>query len=77
MAFTNYISQSVICTFLFGPFAFGVYGKLHLTTAILIAIVIFVLQIILSKLWLSKFRFGPLEYIWRSFTYLGIKEKSK
>lgn len=77
MAFTNYISQSIICTFLFGPFAFGVYGKLHLTTAILIAIVIFVLQIILSKLWLSKFRFGPLEYIWRSFTYLGIKQKSK
>ncbi|MGE7111194.1 DUF418 domain-containing protein [Lysinibacillus sp. NPDC047702] len=77
MAFTNYIGQSVICTFLFGPFAFGVYGKLHLTTAILIAIVIIGLQIILSKLWLSKFRFGPLEYIWRSFTYLGIKEKSK
>ncbi|WP_285398799.1 DUF418 domain-containing protein [Lysinibacillus sp. fls2-241-R2A-57] len=77
MAFTNYIGQSIICTFLFGPFAFGVYGKLHLTTAIIIAIVIFVLQMIVSKLWLSKFRFGPLEYAWRSFTYLGIKKESK
>ncbi|MFJ8100515.1 DUF418 domain-containing protein [Lysinibacillus sp. NPDC096212] len=76
MAFTNYIGQSIICTFLFGPFAFGVYGKLHLTTAIIIAIVIFVFQVIFSKLWLSKFRFGPLEYIWRSFTYLGIKKES-
>lgn len=74
MAFTNYIGQSIICTFLFGPFAFGVYGKLHLTTAIIIAIVIFVFQIIISKLWLSKFRFGPLEYVWRSFTYLGFKK---
>ncbi|MFT9820964.1 DUF418 domain-containing protein [Lysinibacillus sp. NPDC056185] len=77
MAFTNYIGQSIICTFLFGPFAFGVYGKLHLTTAIIIAIVIFVFQVIFSKLWLSKFRFGPLEYVWRSFTYLGIKKESK
>jgi len=77
MAFTNYIGQSIICTFLFGPFAFGVYGKLHLTTAIIIAIVIFVFQVIFSKLWLSKFRFGPLEYVWRSFTYLGINKESK
>lgn len=74
MAFTNYIGQSIICTFLFGPFAFGVYGKLHLTTAIIIAIVIFVLQTVISKMWLSKFRFGPLEYVWRSITYLGIKK---
>jgi len=77
MAFTNYIGQSIICTFLFGPFAFGVYGKLHLTTAIIIAIVIFVFQVIFSKLWLSKFRFGPLEYVWRSFTYLGVNKESK
>lgn len=77
MAFTNYIGQSIICTFLFGPFAFGVYGKLHLTTAIIIAIVIFVSQVIFSKIWLSKFHFGPLEYVWRSFTYLGINKDSK
>ncbi|MGE7692780.1 DUF418 domain-containing protein [Lysinibacillus sp. NPDC094177] len=77
MAFTNYIGQSIICTFLFGPFAFGVYGKLHLSTAIIIAFVIFVFQMIMSKIWLSKFRFGPLEYVWRSFTYLGINKESK
>ncbi|WP_338753359.1 DUF418 domain-containing protein [Bacillus sp. FJAT-52991] len=73
MAFTNYISQSIICTFLFGPFAFGVYGKLHLTTGIMIAIAIYVFQVFFSKWWLSKFRYGPLEYVWRSITYLGIK----
>lgn len=73
MAFTNYISQSIICTFLFGPFAFGVYGKLPLTTAVLIAIIIFIIQMYFSKLWLSKFRFGPLEYIWRTITYWGIR----
>ena len=77
MAFTNYIGQSIICTLLFGPFAFGVYGKLHLTTAIIIAIVIFIFQVIFSKLWLTKFRFGPLEYVWRSFTYLGINKGAK
>ncbi|PAQ15590.1 hypothetical protein CD798_05840 [Bacillaceae bacterium SAOS 7] len=73
MAFTNYISQSIICTFLFGPFAFGVYGKLQLTTAIMIAIAIYAVQIFFSKWWLSKFRFGPLEYIWRTITYWGIR----
>lgn len=73
MAFTNYISQSIICTFLFGPFAFGVYGKLSLTTAILIAIAIYIVQMFFSKWWLSKFRFGPLEYIWRTITYWGIR----
>ncbi len=73
MAFTNYISQSIICTFLFGPFALGVYGKLQLTTAIMIAIAIYIFQMFLSKWWLSKFRFGPLEYIWRMITYWGIR----
>ncbi|MFF5996453.1 DUF418 domain-containing protein [Lysinibacillus sp. KU-BSD001] len=73
MAFTNYISQSIICTFLFGPFAFGVYGKLHLTTAIWIAIAIYAFQLFFSKWWLTKFRFGPLEYIWRTITYWGIR----
>ncbi|MEK4425051.1 DUF418 domain-containing protein [Solibacillus sp. FSL K6-1523] len=73
MAFTNYISQSIICTFLFGPFAFGVYGKLSLTTAILIAITIYIVQMFFSKWWLAKFRFGPLEYIWRTITYWGIR----
>ncbi|WP_203363863.1 DUF418 domain-containing protein [Bacillus sp. REN10] len=73
MAFTNYISQSIICTFLFGPIALGVYGKLHLTTAMMIAIAIYAFQIFFSKWWLSKFRYGPLEYVWRSVTYLGIK----
>ncbi|ATP40344.1 hypothetical protein CSE16_09950 [Solibacillus sp. R5-41] len=73
MAFTNYISQSIICTFLFGPFVFGVYGKLHLTTGIMIAIAIYAFQMLFSKWWLSKFRYGPLEYIWRTITYWGIK----
>lgn len=73
MAFTNYISQSIICTFLFGPFAFGVYGKLQLSTAIMIAIAIYAFQIFFSKWWLSKFPFGPLEYIWRTITYWGIR----
>lgn len=73
MAFTNYISQSIICTFLFGPFGFGLYGKLPLTTAIIIAIAIYIFQIVVSKWWLSKFRFGPLEYIWRTITYWGIR----
>ncbi|WP_100332545.1 DUF418 domain-containing protein [Bacillus xiapuensis] len=69
MALTNYIMQSVICTFLFGPFGFGVYGKLHLTAAVAIAIAVFILQVLVSRWWLSRFRYGPLERVWRSITY--------
>jgi len=58
-----------VCTTLFYGYGFGLYGKLGPAITILIAIAIFVAQIFLSNWWLSRYRFGPLEWVWRSLTY--------
>jgi uncharacterized protein len=69
MAFTNYLMQTVICTTLFYGHGFGLFGKVNRTGQILIVILIFALQMWLSPLWLKHFRFGPMEWLWRSLTY--------
>jgi uncharacterized protein len=66
---TNYIMQSVAGLILFNGMFFGLYGKLGLAWLGLISVVVYVLFIIGSKFWLSKFRYGPLEFIWRELTY--------
>lgn len=69
-ALTNYIAQSVICTTLFYGYGFGLYGHISLTGGVLIALMIFAVQVAISAVWLHYFRFGPLEWLWRSLTYL-------
>jgi uncharacterized protein len=73
MALTNYLLQTVICTTLFYGYGFGLYGKIGITTGILLTIVIYVLQIPFSKWWLSHYRFGPMEWLWRSASYLKLQ----
>lgn len=69
MALTNYLLQTVVCISLFYGFGLGLYGKLGASQAALLAAVIFALQIVFSKLWLSAFQFGPIEWLWRMATY--------
>jgi len=69
MALTNYLLQSVICTMIFNGYGFGQFGKVGPALGILLTIVIFAVQIPLSNWWLSRFRFGPMEWLWRSLTY--------
>lgn len=69
MALTNYISQSVIGLFLFYGIGLGLGGSLGLGETELVAAGVFTFQIIFSRAWLSIFRFGPLEWIWRMLTY--------
>jgi uncharacterized protein len=66
---TNYMMQSVAGLILFNGMFFGLYGKFGLAWLGIISLVIYVLFIIGSKYWLSKFRYGPLEFIWRELTY--------
>lgn len=72
MALTNYLMQSVVCTLIFYNYGFGLYGELGPALGVVLAIIIFSMQIIASNLWLNYFPYGPLEWIWRSFTYKGI-----
>ena len=69
MAFTNYLAQSVICGIIFYGIGFGFYGKLERYQVYLVVAAIWAVQIIWSHLWLRAFRFGPLEWLWRSLTY--------
>jgi uncharacterized protein len=69
MALTNYLTHSLICTTLSYGFGFGLWWRTSPATAMAIAIAIIVVQIPLSALWLSRFRYGPVEWIWRRLTY--------
>lgn len=69
MALTNYLMQSIIVTTLCFSYGFGLYGKVSPLQGIIIALVIYIIQLFLSDLWLKQFRYGPLEWLWRSLTY--------
>jgi uncharacterized protein len=69
MALTNYLLQTVICVLIFYGYGFGQFGKVGATTATLIALTIFLSQILVSTLWLKFFSYGPMEWIWRQLTY--------
>lgn len=69
MAFTNYVLQSLICTGIFYGYGLGYYGQLQYYQLFYIVAGVWLLQLIISPLWLYHFRFGPLEWLWRSLTY--------
>ncbi|MDG5800159.1 DUF418 domain-containing protein [Marinilabiliaceae bacterium ANBcel2] len=73
MALTNYIIHSIIAVILFHSIGFGLFGKIELWHGVLLSFLIFALQIPFSILWLRYFRFGPLEWLWRSLTYLKVQ----
>ena len=69
MALTNYIMQSVICAFIFNGYGLGMYEKIGAAGLWGNVFAIYFCQIIFSTIWLSRFRFGPLEWFWRALTY--------
>lgn len=77
MAFTNYITQSIICNFIFLGYGFSMYGKLQRYELYYIVFSIWIFQLIVSPIWLKYFRFGPLEWLWRSLTYWKMQPMRK
>ena len=69
MALSNYLLQSLICTTIFYSYGLALFGKVRPSLGLLLTITIFLIQIPLSVWWLRRFRFGPLEWLWRSLTY--------
>lgn len=69
MAFTNYLMQSLLVGLFFYGVGLGMYGKLQRYEAYYVVGATWLLQIIWSHIWLRYFRFGPLEWAWRSLTY--------
>ncbi len=69
MAFTNYLMQSLLVGLFFYGIGFGYFGKLQRHEMYYVVAATWTLQIIWSHIWLRYFRFGPLEWAWRSLTY--------
>jgi uncharacterized protein len=69
MAFSNYIMQTLICSLFFFGYGLNFYNELELYQVFGVAIIIWIIQLIISPIWLKYYRFGPLEWLWRSLTY--------
>ncbi|MEM1192903.1 MAG: DUF418 domain-containing protein [Pseudomonadota bacterium] len=75
-AFTVYILQSVIGLVLFSSLGLSLFGQLSLGAITMVTAVVFIIFLVAAPLWLSYFRFGPLEWLWRSLTY-GKRQKMR
>ena len=68
-AFTNYLGTSVVMILVFHPWAGGLWGDLTRPGLYVIVVLAWVLMLAWSQPWLKRFRFGPLEWLWRCLTY--------
>lgn len=69
MAFSNYIFHTLVCTTIFYGHGFGLFGKVERVGQLAIVLAIWAFQLIISPVWVRDL-FGPLEWLWRSLTYL-------
>ncbi len=69
MALSNYLLQTVLCTWIFNGHGLGLFGSLQRIEQMGVVVAVWLVQLVLSPLWLRHFRFGPAEWLWRSLTY--------
>ena len=69
MALTNYLTQSVICVLIFYGYGLGYFGQVSIGMGICLTLAIWLLQVFWSNWWMARFNYGPLEWLWRGFTY--------
>lgn len=77
MAFTNYIFHSVLLTFVFYGHGLGLFAEVERAGQFLLILLTWGLQLYLSPWWLSRYQFGPLEWLWRSLTYQKLQPLAK
>lgn len=69
MALTNYLMQSVLMSIIFYGWGLGQIGKFGLVFVYPFSLALFAVQLVYSSWWLARFRFGPVEWLWRTLTY--------
>ena len=69
MALSNYLAQSLVMTTIFFGYGFGYFEQLPRAWQPVLVIGFFLLQVLWSHAWLSAFRMGPVEWLWRAATY--------
>ena len=71
MGLTNYEAQGIIGSIIFSLWGFGsIFGRWHATELFCLGIAFYIVQVVFSRIWLTYFKYGPLEWFWRSATYL-------
>ena len=73
MGLTTYLMQTLIGIFIFFSVGLGILGEIGAAVSLVIGILVFVLQILFSNYWLKRYQYGPVEWVWRSLTYLKIQ----
>jgi uncharacterized protein len=69
MAFTCYILETLISTAVFYGHGLGLFARVDLTQQMLFTVVVWAVLLTVAPWWLARFRFGPLEWLWRTLTY--------
>jgi uncharacterized protein len=72
-ALSNYLGTTVICTLIFDGWGFGLFGRLQFYQLFYIVAGIWAVNLVVSSIWLKYFRFGPMEWVWRSLTYWSVQ----
>lgn len=70
MALTNYLMHTIICITIFLGFGFSQFGQLERYELYYVVFSIWIFQLIYSPIWLKFFHYGPVEWLWRSLTYM-------
>ncbi|KLI65121.1 DUF418 domain-containing protein [Aurantiacibacter marinus] len=68
-AFSNYLGTSVLMMLVFHPWAGGYWGELSRPELYFVVVAAWAVMLAWSKPWLERFRYGPLEWLWRCLTY--------
>ena len=69
MALTNYLSHSALYLLVFSGIGLGLYGQVGPALCVVFSVLIFAAQMRFSRWWLTRYRFGPVEWVWRTLTY--------
>ncbi|MCX4278989.1 MULTISPECIES: DUF418 domain-containing protein [Muribaculum] len=70
MSMTNYVTQSIIGSMIYYNWGFGMHAHLGITASFLLGIVLFVLQYMFCRWWISSHSHGPMEYMWKRATWI-------
>lgn len=73
MSLSNYLVQAVVGVTFFYGFGLGMYNYLGATISLMYGVLFFALQLFVSKWWLTRFNYGPVEWLWRSLTFFNFK----
>ncbi|QKJ61909.1 DUF418 domain-containing protein [Flavobacterium sp. M31R6] len=69
MTLTNYVVQNLLATVIFSGIGLKLYNTMPFWFYYILAVSVFIIQLFVSKWWLSKFNYGPVEWLWRVLSY--------